>query len=64
MDDSALSRRRHGFPLAGLPARRRSSRGSSAARTERFVEEVRGDDPEIAAKLRNEERKLEAGGLN
>jgi hypothetical protein len=28
---------------------------------ERFVEEVRGDDP---AKLRIEERKLEAGGMN
>ena len=31
---------------------------------ERFVEEVRGDDPEAAAKLRIEERELEAGGLN
>ena len=31
---------------------------------ERFIEEVRGDDPEIAAKLRIEERKLEGGGLN
>jgi hypothetical protein len=31
---------------------------------ERFIEEVRGDDPEIAAKLRIEERELEAGGLN
>ena len=30
---------------------------------ERFVEEVRGDDPEMAAKLRIEERELEAGGL-
>ena len=30
---------------------------------ERFVNEVRGDDPEIAAKLRIEERELEAGGL-
>jgi len=30
---------------------------------ERFVEEVRGDDPEMAAKLRIEERGLEAGGL-
>jgi hypothetical protein len=26
--------------------------------------EVRGDDPEVAAKLRIEERELEAGGLN
>jgi hypothetical protein len=31
---------------------------------ERFVEEVRGDDPEIEAELRIEERELEAGGLN
>ena len=31
---------------------------------ERFIEEVRGDDPEAAAKLRVEERELEAGGLN
>jgi hypothetical protein len=31
---------------------------------ERFVEEVRGDDPEMAAKLRIEKRELDAGGLN
>ena len=31
---------------------------------ERFIEEVRGHDPEVAAKLRIEERELEAGGLN
>ena len=31
---------------------------------ERFIEEVRGDDPDMAAKLRIEERELEAGGLN
>ena len=30
---------------------------------ERFIEEVRGDEPEIATKLRIEERELEAGGL-
>jgi len=30
----------------------------------RFIEEVRGDEPEIAAKLRIEERELEASGLN
>jgi hypothetical protein len=29
---------------------------------ERFIEEVRGDDPEVAAELRIEERGLEAGG--
>ena len=31
---------------------------------ERFLEEVCGDDPELAAKLRIEERELEAGGRN
>jgi hypothetical protein len=31
---------------------------------ERFIEEIRGDDPELAEPLRIEERKLEAGGLN
>jgi hypothetical protein len=31
---------------------------------ERFIEEVRGDEPELAAKLRIDERDLEAGGLN
>jgi hypothetical protein len=31
---------------------------------ERFIEEVRGDDPDVAAKLRVEERELEAGGPN
>ncbi len=31
---------------------------------ERFIEEVRGDDSEVAAKLRIEERELEPGGLN
>jgi len=31
---------------------------------ERFVEEVRSDEPEVAAKLRIEEHELEAGGLN
>jgi hypothetical protein len=31
---------------------------------ERFIEEVRGDDPEVSASLRNEERELEAGALN
>jgi hypothetical protein len=31
---------------------------------ERFIEEVRGNDPEVAAKLRIEERELDAGGLN
>ena len=31
---------------------------------ERFVEEVRGDDPELASYLRIEERELEAGDRN
>ncbi len=31
---------------------------------ERFIEEVRGDDPELAGYLRIEERELEAGGPN
>ena len=31
---------------------------------ERFIEEVRGDDPELASYLRIEERQLEAGGVN
>ena len=31
---------------------------------ERFIKEVRGDDPEVAAKRRIEERELKAGGLN
>jgi len=30
---------------------------------ERFIEEVRGDDPEAAAKLRVEQPELEARGL-
>jgi hypothetical protein len=29
---------------------------------ERFIEEVQGDDPELAKQLRIEERELEAGG--
>ena len=31
---------------------------------ERFIEEVRGDDPELVSTLRIEEREREAGGLN
>lgn len=31
---------------------------------ERLIEEVGGDEPEIAVKLRIEEHELEAGGLN
>jgi hypothetical protein len=31
---------------------------------ERFIEEVRGDEPELVKSLRVEERELEAGGRN
>ena len=31
---------------------------------ERLVEEVRGHDPQVAAKLRIEERELDTGGPN
>jgi hypothetical protein len=31
---------------------------------EQFIEEVRRDEPELAALLRIEERELEAGGVN
>jgi hypothetical protein len=31
---------------------------------ERFIDEVRGDDPDLAGYLRIEERELEAGGLS
>jgi len=31
---------------------------------ERFIEEVRGDDPDLASYLRIEKRDLEAGGMN
>ena len=31
---------------------------------ERFIEEVRGDEPDLAENLRIEEREPEAGGLN
>jgi hypothetical protein len=34
------------------------------ADAERFIADVRGDEPEIAAKLRIQERQLETGGLN
>ena len=34
------------------------------ADAELFIEEVRGDEPELAEGLRIEERELETGGLN
>ena len=55
--DDALS---PDFPL-GVEPRGCSSIVEDA---ERFIDEVRGDDPELAATLRVEERELEAGGLN
>ena len=46
------------------PASRRPVH-SSGEDAERFVEDVCGDDPELAAYLRIEERELEGvGGLN
>ena len=43
---------------------RPSSPSSTAADAEQFIEEVRGDDPEVAAKLRIEERELETDSPN
>jgi len=43
---------------------RRAIERRAAEDAERFIEEVRGDDPELAAKLRIEERELEAGNWN
>jgi hypothetical protein len=31
---------------------------------DRFIEDVRNDEPDLARRLRVEERELEAGGLN
>jgi hypothetical protein len=44
------------IPLPGPPA------PNPPEDAERFLEEVRGDDPELASYLRIEERELEAGG--
>jgi hypothetical protein len=38
--------------------------GTPRRLAERFIEEVRGDDADVAAKLRIEERAIEAGGPN
>ena len=62
-EESAAERPRHvalspGFPL-GTPWRR-----SSDATTAAVIEGVRGDEPELATKLRIEERKLEADVRN
>jgi hypothetical protein len=45
----------------GVPETREHRRREDA---KRFIEEVRGDDPDLASYLRIEERELEAGGLN
>jgi hypothetical protein len=50
------------FEAQSLAGRRRRDVRSEDA--ERFIEEVRGDDPELASYLRIEERELEAGTLN
>jgi hypothetical protein len=47
-----------------VPGRSGEGCRSEVQDAERFIEEVRGDDPEMAAKMRIEERELEAGGLN
>ena len=45
--------------------RRAGKSGESASEdTERLIEEVREDDPELASYLRIEERELKAGGMN
>jgi hypothetical protein len=41
-----------------------STSSSDGEDAERFIEEIRGDDPELAKPLRIEERELGAGGLN
>jgi hypothetical protein len=57
--------RRHRRPLQPRsPARRRVETFLRREDAERFVEEVRGDDPELAANLRIEERELEASARN
>jgi hypothetical protein len=48
----------------GAPARVELGEFIRKEDAERFIEEVRGDEPEIAMKLRIEEHELEAGGLN
>ena len=58
-------RRDHGrfLGLRGVGSRDRLV-GAGREDAERFIEEVRGDDPDIASYLRIEERELEAGGRN
>jgi hypothetical protein len=40
------------------------AKNGGASRARCFIEDVRGDDPELAKPLRIEERELEAGGPN
>ena len=49
------------FNLHGLQSHATFIRREDA---ERFIEKVRGDDPELASYLRIEEREVEAGGRN
>lgn len=58
-DDRLRRRRRH--PVARLPLGVELEEFIRREDAERFIAEVRGDDPEIAAKLRIEERELAVG---
>ena len=51
-------------PRTAPHARRSNQTLSRLENPERFVEEVRGDDTELAAHLQFEERELEAGGTS
>ena len=57
-------RHRRRRALARLPARRSVEVFVRREDAERFVEEVRGDDLDVGAKLRIEERELQAGEMN
>jgi hypothetical protein len=60
-----LVRRANCTRLGSAPSARRLARGVHPPRgAEGFVEKVRSDDLEVAAKLKIEERELDAGGLN
>jgi hypothetical protein len=57
------------YAVVDTRSRRRSpsatrSRPMSGEDAERFIEEVRGDEPELAKELRIEGRELNAGGRN
>jgi len=62
---AATLSRRVNHPCHARRPRRAGSRGKSTSEdTERLIEEVRGDDPELARYLRIEDRGLEARGLS